>query len=80
MGPPGDGKRLKGLTGPADRTQVSLLPPPCCMETTSESGPAAVRVSPPGITTKESALRRQEGAEDEPARPQAAVRQHRRGG
>ena len=31
-------------------TQVSLLPPPFCSETTSESAEPVTRVSPPGIT------------------------------
>ena len=36
--------RLRG------ETQVSLLPPPCCIETTGVSGEGETRVSPPGIT------------------------------
>ena len=31
-------------------TQVSLLPPPFCIETTKVSPDAAIRVSPPGMT------------------------------
>ena len=39
------------LTGPSERTQVSLLPPPFCIETTERSAEAATRVRPPGMTT-----------------------------
>ena len=44
------GSRLNVLTGPSERTQVSLLPPPFCIETTSVSADAAIRVRPPGMT------------------------------
>ena len=37
-------------TGALESTQVSLLPPPRCMESTRESGPLATLVSPPGMT------------------------------
>ena len=46
--------KLNVSTGPSERTQVSLLPPPRCMETTGVSIDGETRASPPGITTQES--------------------------
>src|SRR5208282_1018041 len=42
--------------GPSPRTQVSLLPPPCCTEVTRLSSEDVTRVSPPGISTYEPPL------------------------
>ena len=42
------GSRLNVLTGSSERTHVSLLPPPFCIETTRVSAEAASRVKPAG--------------------------------
>ena len=49
IGAPAGRSSVTGLTGPSESTQVSLLPPPRCMETTRESRELATRVRPPGI-------------------------------
>ena len=43
-------------TGASDMTQVSLLPPPLCIETTGFSAELETRVSPPGIAMNPSAV------------------------
>ncbi len=45
-----EGSSVTGLTGPSDKIQVSLLRPPFCRETTSESLDCVMRVSAPFIT------------------------------
>ena len=51
---PGGASSVTGLTGPSDSTQVSLLPPPRCIDTIGTSCVLETRVSPPGITAYES--------------------------
>ena len=45
-----DGSRVTGLTGPSARIHVSLLRPPFCNETTSDSLDFVIRESAPCIT------------------------------
>ena len=42
--------RLNAGSGAFASTQVSLLPPPCCIETTRLSMDDVIRLNPPGIT------------------------------
>ena len=50
IGDAGGASSVTALTGPSDSTQVSLLPPPRCIDTIGTSRALDTRVSPPGIT------------------------------
>jgi hypothetical protein len=46
----GGRSKLNSGAGPSPSSQVSLLPPPRCIETTMLLSDAEMRLSPPGIT------------------------------
>ena len=51
FGPIAVRSRLKVLTGALESTQLSLLLPPRCVDSTRVSGPVATRARPPGMAT-----------------------------